>query len=100
MSGIEHGRWENFDEHGCRCGACVKAWQEHGREIEQVVASDKVDPHGDGVWQTAPNYDEADHFFDEDGYDVWGYHRNGRYNRTYDRKPCDASPYIIVRAIG
>jgi len=42
VSGIEHGRWENFDEHGCRCGACVKAWQEHGREIEQVVASDKV----------------------------------------------------------
>src|SRR6185295_14021852 len=31
--------------------------------IDRVFASYKVDPHGDGVWQTAPNYDEPGHFF-------------------------------------
>lgn len=33
------------------------------------------------------------HEFDSNGYDLWGYDRNGHYNSTFDRAPFQASPH-------
>ena len=34
-----------------------------------------------------------DHYFDENGFDVWGYDRAGHYVSAHDRRPFQASPY-------
>lgn len=36
---------------------------------------------------------DTEHFFDDKGYDVWGYDRAGHYNRSNDRAPYQASPF-------
>ncbi|SLF57494.1 Uncharacterised protein [Mycobacteroides abscessus subsp. abscessus] len=35
----------------------------------------------------------GEHYFDDEGYDVWGYDQMGSYCRTYDRAPFQASPF-------
>lgn len=35
----------------------------------------------------------SEHFFDDFGYDVWGYDRDGHYSSAYDRRPFQASPF-------
>lgn len=37
----------------------------------------------------------AIHQFDEHGFDVWGYDRDGRYSPAYDRAPLQASPFPV-----
>lgn len=37
----------------------------------------------------------AIHTFDEHGFDVWGYDRDGHYASAYDRAPLQASPFPV-----
>jgi hypothetical protein len=34
-----------------------------------------------------------EHFFDEQGFDLWGYNRQGHYDTRHDRAPFQNSPF-------
>lgn len=45
----------------------------------------RVERNTDGALQ--------EHSFDEAGYDIWGYDRDGRYEGLHDRAPFQRSPF-------
>ncbi len=42
--------------------------------------------------------DQTEHFFDESGYDLWGYNESGHYDSRFDRAPFQKSPYPTCAA--
>lgn len=38
-----------------------------------------------------------EHYFGDDGFDVWGYNIRGEYEGTYDRAPFQNSPFVAAK---
>lgn len=72
----------------------------------------EIRPHGDwryegdvfrvGLWVRLERNIQgelAEHRFGEDGYDIWGYDRDGRYDGVYDHAPFQCSPFPTEHSV-